>query len=88
VVFFYNGEEGTYVDDVHVTLYTNGIVNIESSYEQTTTHLQNCEILWEFTAQPEDRPSKIRLLKKPEATASLNPSKPVTDSPENDKPVN
>ena len=69
VVFFYQGEEGTYVDDVHVKVFENGIVNIESAYEETTTHLQNCEILWKFATQPQDtRASKLRLLRKDEDT--------------------
>jgi hypothetical protein len=63
VIFFYPGEEGTYVDNAHVTLYENGIVQLKSSQEETTTHLQNCEILWTFELDAEDRTSKVRLLK-------------------------
>lgn len=46
VVFFYPGEEGTYVDQVYVTLFENGITHLRTRDEEVTTHLQNCEILW------------------------------------------
>jgi hypothetical protein len=64
MVFFYPGEEGTYVENVEVTLFVNGIVHFKSANEESTTHLQNCEILW--TSEPtaiEDRSAKVRLLK-------------------------
>lgn len=68
VIFFYPGEEGTYVDNAEVTLFENGLVHLRSSLEETTTHLQNCEILWRFRLEGEERAgvggtSKIRLLK-------------------------
>ena len=63
VIFFYTGEEGTYVDNVYVTLYANGIVHLKSNQEDTTTHLQNCEILWRFEVDADDRSNKVRLLK-------------------------
>jgi hypothetical protein len=63
IIFFYPGEEGTYVDNANVTLYDNGVVHIKSNQEETTTHLQNCEILWHFEVEAEDRANKVRLLK-------------------------
>jgi hypothetical protein len=63
VIFFYPGEEGTYVDNAQVILYENGIVHIRSNQEETTTHLQNCEILWNFELDAADAPNKVRLLK-------------------------
>lgn len=63
VIFFYPGEEGTYVDNAQVTLYENGAVHIQSNQEETTTHLQNCEILWRFETEAEERVNKVRLLK-------------------------
>jgi hypothetical protein len=63
VIFFYPGEEGTYVDNAEVTLFDNGIIHIQSNQEETTTHLQNCEILWRFETDAEDRANKLRLLK-------------------------
>jgi hypothetical protein len=80
VIFFYPGEEGTYVDNAEVTLYENGIVHIASNNEESTTHLQNCEILWKFETEAEDRSSKFRLLKikpetDPDAPKPVKPSK-------------
>jgi hypothetical protein len=63
VIFFYPGEEGTYVDHAEVVLYENGVVHIRSQQEETTTHLQNCEILWNFETEAEERSNKVRLLK-------------------------
>jgi hypothetical protein len=64
VIFFYPGEEGTYVDNAQVTLFENGVIHIKSNQEETTTHLQNCEILWRFeTDSEQDRATKVRLLK-------------------------
>lgn len=63
VIFFYPGEEGTYIDNADVVLYENGIIHIKSNQEETTTHLQNCEILWRFETEAEDRANKVRLLK-------------------------
>jgi hypothetical protein len=74
VIFFYPGEEGTYVDNAYVTLFENGIVHIRSNQEETTTHLQNCEILWHFETEAEDRTPKVRLLKpKGEVRAAEEP---------------
>jgi len=79
VVFFYPGEEGTYIDNAHVTLYATGIVHIEASNEVTTTHLQHCEILWRFqemdTADSKSRgPATVRLLKP--RGSELQPEQP------------
>jgi hypothetical protein len=81
VIFFYPGEEGTYVDNAQVTLYENGIIQIKSNQEETTTHLQNCEILWRFeTDAVDDRVSKVRLLKpKGEARAQDDSAEPSLD---------
>ncbi len=48
VVFFYPGEEGTYVDNCMVTLFENGVVHLRAQSEETTTHLHHCEILWRY----------------------------------------
>ncbi len=48
VVFFYPGEEGTYVDDAVVTLFENGVVHLRAKSEECTTHLSHCEILWRY----------------------------------------
>ena len=89
VIFFYPGEEGTYIDNAEVTLYENGIIHIKSHQEETTTHLQNCEILWQFASQPQDqRISKLRLLKGKEEgrfTGIASMTK-ADDSPETTSP--
>lgn len=90
VIFFYPGEEGTYVDNADVVLYENGIIHIRSHQEETTTHLQNCEILWTFETDAEDRSSKVRLLKpkvdsraaEPVAMAQAPDDEKDGDSPE------
>jgi len=65
VAFYYPGEEGSYIENVQVTLYENGMVHIVSPGEETSTHLQNCEILWRFEAEadPGQKAGKVRLLK-------------------------
>ena len=76
VIFFYPGEEGTYVDNAEVTLFENGIVHISSEQEESTTHLQNCEILWQYHTEAEDRAPKVRLLKPKGEPTSKGPEKP------------
>ena len=84
VIFFYPGEEGTYVDNADLTLYENGIVHIKSPQEETTTHLQNCEILWRFEVDAEDRANKLRLLKpKGEQRTDEGPNDSNPDKPTN-----
>ncbi len=46
VVFYFPLEEGTYLDNPHVTVYKNGIVDIRHEMERVTTHVQNVEIIW------------------------------------------
>jgi len=82
VVFFYPGEEGTYIDNVQVTLYENGIVHIKSEQEETSTHLQNCEIMWSLEAENNERSNnKVRLLKPKLESRSLE-SEDHPQSPE------
>jgi hypothetical protein len=81
VIFFYPGEEGTYVDNAEVTLYENGLVHINSSQEESTTHLQNCEILWRFETEADDRTSKVRLLKPKSESRAHEPSEDPEPTP-------
>jgi hypothetical protein len=84
VIFFYPGEEGTYVDNAEVTLFQNGIIHIRSNQEETTTHLQNCEILWRFETDAEERSNKVRLLKPNRESRIVDPdtaSEPPTVDP-------
>jgi hypothetical protein len=92
VIFFYPGEEGTYVDNANVTLFENGIVHIKSNQEETTTHLQNCEILWRFETEADDRAAnKVRLLKpkgegRSESSPDSSPNSSRETKPENKPP--
>lgn len=91
VIFFYPGEEGTYVDHAEVTLYENGIVHIASNQEESTTHLQNCEILWNFEVEADDRAAnKVRLLKSRDNEAKMElsqgSSKDEFDGPKPTRP--
>lgn len=84
VIFFYPGEEGTYVDNAEVTLYDNGIVHIKSAQEESTTHLQNCEILWKFEVEAEDRTQKVRLLKPKTASEARGAeASEISEEPKN-----
>lgn len=85
VIFFYPGEEGTYIDHAEVTLFDNGIVHIRSPHEETTTHLQNCEILWTF-AEAEERGSKVRLLRRPEEADAADDEDGDSDDSDDDEP--
>ncbi len=63
VVFFYPGEEGTYLDQCRVKIFTNGVVEVSSKQENTMCHIQNCEILWSYKIEGEEREAKVRLLR-------------------------
>ncbi len=85
VVFFYPGEEGTYIEHAFVTIYENGIVHIKARLEETTTHLQNIEVQWSIPQELE--PRNIKLL-KPKSRAEeaksldgLRPEPPQPDGP-------
>lgn len=81
VVFFYSGEEGTYLDQVFVTLFENGVVHLETGEEELTTNLRNCEILWETPQDVQDsRLGKLRLLKSKKGP-ELVPTPPTDRDP-------
>lgn len=46
VIFYYMGEDPTYLDNAYVRLFQNGIVEVDHRTEQVTTHIQNVEIVW------------------------------------------
>ncbi|MCO5142703.1 MAG: hypothetical protein M9962_06405 [Oligoflexia bacterium] len=48
VIFYYMGEEPTYLDNANVRLFQNGIVEVDHQTEQVTTHIQNVEIVWKM----------------------------------------
>ena len=77
VIFFYPGEEGTYIDHAEVSLFENGTVHIQSNMEETTTHLKNCEILWRYEeSETDDRSNKVRLLKPKAVVQEKEPELP------------
>lgn len=46
VIFYYPGEEPTYLEDAEVTVFRNGCVDVRHRQEHVCTHIQNVEILW------------------------------------------
>lgn len=46
VIFYYYGEDPTYLEDAYVTVYRNGVVEVIHRNEHVSTHAQNVEILW------------------------------------------
>lgn len=52
VIFYYPGEEPTYLDDAYVTIYRNGVVEVEHRNEHVSTHSQNIEVLWRGKGLP------------------------------------
>lgn len=75
VVFYYPGEDGTYLDGAWVRIYDSGIVDINHPREQVTTHIKNVEVVWKnhrrlkqartFTLHSfeQDRPNKPKSAK-------------------------
>ena len=64
VLFFYPGEEGTYLTNLDVQLYANGIVHLKSSLEEITTHISNLEIVWhDEKAKDATPPCLVRTLR-------------------------
>lgn len=87
VVFFYPGEEGTYVDDCMVTLFENGVVHLRAKSEETTTHLHHCEILWRYEIpadknKGEGKDGNLRVLKfKSREGGNRDPEPPTSPPP-------
>lgn len=46
VIFYYPGEDPTFVEDAVVTVFRNGMVEVDHRHEHVCTHIQNVEILW------------------------------------------
>ena len=46
VIFYYHGEEPTYLEEPYVTVFRNGVVEVKHRSEHVSTHAQNVEILW------------------------------------------
>jgi len=63
VIFYYQGEDPTFLEDAFVVVYRNGVVEVEHRTEHVSTHAQNVEILWK------NRPAALG--KKTNATLAL-----------------
>jgi len=64
VIFYYHGEEPTYLDDAYVTVYRNGMVEVDHRNEHVSTHVQNVEILWKGkSAHPHANARALTLVK-------------------------
>jgi hypothetical protein len=75
VIFYYQGEEPTYLDDAYVTVFRNGMVEVEHRNEHVSTHVQNVEILWKNksgTAPSKSRP--LTLVKGEAPSQDLRPN--------------
>ena len=70
VIFYYVGEEPTYLDEVYVYLFRNGVVEIEHRNEHVSTHIQNVEILWKSQKPFQGSSSRSLRLVKPEINKS------------------
>src|SRR3989344_1508920 len=65
VVFYYPGEDGTYLDGAWVRIYESGIVDINHPREQVTTHVQNVEVIWKDNRQARsERPFVLHSFEK------------------------
>lgn len=77
VVFYYYGEEPTYLEDAFVSVFRNGVVEIQHRNEHVTTHAQNVEILWKPRPQSLGKiPSGRALTLIKTDTNSVNPNSP------------
>ena len=69
VIFYYQGEEPTYLDDAYVTVFRNGLVEISHRNEHVSTHVQNVEILWKGRGGQCGSPARALTLVKPDASS-------------------
>lgn len=46
IVFYYDGEEPTFLENVDVVIFKNGMIDISYRSETLSTHIQNVEIVW------------------------------------------
>ena len=75
VVFYYPGEDGTYLDGAWVRIYDSGIVDINHPREQVTTHIKNLEVIWKDNRQSRsERPFVLHSFEKRAASASAEES--------------
>lgn len=53
------------IEDVEVTIYENGIVHFKTDNEETTTHLNHCEVLWTINEDSSTHKAKLYNIKPP-----------------------
>jgi hypothetical protein len=70
VIFYYGGEEPTYLDDAFVTVFRNGMVEVHHRNEHVSTHVQNVEILWKGKNGGTSSQARALTLVKSEASDS------------------
>lgn len=46
VIFYFPGERISYLDDVRVTVYHGGVVEVEHPQEHIMAHLRNTAVVW------------------------------------------
>ncbi len=73
VIFYYQGEEPTYLDDAYVTIFRNGMVEVEHRNEHVSTHVQNVEILWKGQGGQVSGQGRALTLVKPDASQDSRP---------------
>lgn len=73
VVFHFPDEESTYVDAAMVTLFESGIVHIRSQNEETTTHLQHCEVMWRYETDESAQVTPFRVIRNKDKNSPVSP---------------
>lgn len=63
VIFYYHGEDPTFLEDAFVAVYKNGMVEIRHRSEHVTTHVQNVEILWKGKSSTSTPSRNLTLVK-------------------------
>jgi len=80
VIFFYPGEEGSFISEVDVILLANGITHLRNLNEDITTHISNIEIIWHDTQNRTDSIAKVHYI-HPSHWADQNKSTQVIPKP-------
>ena len=73
VIFYYFGEDPTYLENAHVTVYRNGVVEIFHRNEHVSTHAQNVEILWKTAGGFQGKGRALSLVKPDTSSNELSP---------------
>jgi hypothetical protein len=73
VIFYYQGEDPTYLDDANVTIFRNGMVEVEHRNEHVSTHVQNVEILWKSQGGGATGQARALTLVKSDASQDSRP---------------